>query len=192
MRVLTSRPKRMIAATALFSAITLTGVGAAQATASPTHGGGKGGSAGNKDAAGRAFGSCMREHGLKNFPDLHIQVDKDKAGKSGKGGVSVQASGDSRLGGKPFDPTSKAYQRALKACGPILTKAGVPLPPEPGDGKCKAVKGGKGEKGLPKLPGPPNGPFKGHKAKHIVGPGKGGSEKGSARHGEICVIQKKG
>jgi hypothetical protein len=189
MRVLTSRPKRMIAATALFSAITLTGVGAAQATtSSPTHGGGGGSRADAAGAAGKAFGSCMREHGLKNFPDLTIRVNNSKGG-----GKDVRVTAHAGRGDRPFDPTSKAYKRALKACGPILTKAGVPLPPSPGDAHCKVIKGGKGEGGLPK---PPNGAGKGRIERHIVGPGKvgpgkSGSGKGGSVHKTRCVIQKR-
>ncbi|GAA1370950.1 hypothetical protein [Streptomyces beijiangensis] len=192
MRVLTSRPRRMVAATALFSAITLTGVGAAQATATTTHGGGKGsGSSSAVTEAGKAFGSCMREHGLKNFPDLVIQKDTSGS-RHHKGGVKVdvrvtaKSKGKSHVGDR-FDPTSKAYKRALKACGPILDKVGVPLPVPPGDAHCKVIKGGKGEHGLPKLPDSPQ--------TDSQGPGRGsekGSEKGTTQHKEVCMIKEKG
>ncbi|MEV0094238.1 hypothetical protein [Streptomyces sp. NPDC050738] len=181
MRVLTSRPKRVIAATALFSAITLTGVGAAQATASPTHGGG------SSKGVGEAFSSCMREHGLKNFPDVAINTSfRDSHAKAQ---VAVKINGEKG----PFDPTSKAYKRAFKKCGPILEKAGVPFPATPSAGgpHCKVIKGGKGEPGLPQLPKPSKGGGKGPVVKHFAGPGKGGSEKGSGKHREICVIQEK-
>jgi hypothetical protein len=190
MRVLTSRPKRLIAATALFSAVTLTGVGAAQATASPTYGGGGSSHAGNKDAVGAAFGSCMREHGLKNFPDLSIQVNKSKGG-----GTDTRVSASGRNPGS-YDPASKAYQRAIKACGPILRKAGVRLPPPvpPGDAHCKVVKvvqGGKGKAGLPELPGAPKDASAGHitKQPREGGSGKGG-EKGRPGRQE-CATQEK-
>jgi hypothetical protein len=176
MRVLTSRPKRVIAATALFSAITFTGVGAAQATASPPHQG-----SGGKDI-GQVFSGCMREHGLKNFPDVHIQIDKGKSGTSMK---SDAHAAKGKGGGAAFDPTSKAYQRALNACGPILKRAGVPMPvPVPPDkAHCTVIKGGKGDEGLPQ---PPK-----LKIPSRVHFSTGGSEKGTTRHKEVCLIRER-
>ncbi|WP_326720406.1 hypothetical protein OHT59_13625 [Streptomyces sp. NBC_00243] len=74
------------------------------------------------------FAACMKEQGQKYFPDFH--ASKDEQGKV-RLNVRMRA-------GKGFDPTSDAYEDALKACAPILKKAGLTLtdakalPPLPG------------------------------------------------------------
>jgi len=62
--------------------------------------------------------SCMRAHGVPNFPDPQVQAGP-------KGGVSVQISA---AGGGP-NPSSPSFQAAQKICKPIMERAGGPLGP---------------------------------------------------------------
>ncbi|MFJ6083226.1 hypothetical protein ACIQI8_17690 [Streptomyces sp. NPDC092369] len=87
------------------------------------------------------FATCMKEEGQSVFPDF-------EASKGDDGGILLKVSVKS----PDFDPTSKSYRKALKACGPILGKAGITfpdpadLPPLPTPGKP-----GKPGEGLPSL-----------------------------------------
>ncbi|MFE1285959.1 hypothetical protein [Streptomyces sp. NPDC058751] len=118
---------------------------------------------GDVNTANDAFAACMRDHGQKYFPVFH--ASKDKRGR-------VQF--DVRMKAGPgFDPTSKSYRNAQKACAPILKKAGITfstgsglppmtLPGKPGKGSGGSSAGGSGElpgfhteKGEPGTPGRP-------------------------------------
>ncbi|MFE4700759.1 hypothetical protein ACFRIC_27230 [Streptomyces sp. NPDC056738] len=114
---------------------------------------------GDVNTADDAFAACMRDHGQKYFPAFH--ASKDKRGRI-RFDVRMRA-------GKGFDPASKSYRTAQKACAPILRKAGVTfstgsgLPPVTVPGRPgKGSGGGFGE--LPGFhteksePGAPDGP----------------------------------
>ncbi|MHC3471813.1 hypothetical protein ACYF6T_24365 [Streptomyces sp. 7R007] len=84
------------------------------------------------NAANDDFAACMKDRGQSVFPDFH-------ASKDDEGRVRL----DVTVKGGGFDPTSKAYEKAVKVCGPILEKAGItfpdpadlpPLPTKPGQG----------------------------------------------------------
>jgi hypothetical protein len=182
MRALATRPQRLALACALISAATLGTVSASAASASdrstatavtattadhrlhtatpkppegappaiayrPTaH------APGDVNIANRAFAACMRDHGQKTFPEFHASKDKQ-----GHVRFSVRMRAD-----KGFDPTSKSYRAATKACAPILkkagitvsTKSGLPPLPVPGrpDGKPGTGVGGGSVGGSLKLP----------------------------------------
>uniref|UniRef100_A0AAU3I2C1 SPOR domain-containing protein n=1 Tax=Streptomyces sp. NBC_01393 TaxID=2903851 RepID=A0AAU3I2C1_9ACTN len=170
MRALATRPQRLALACALISAATLGTVSASAASASdrstvttatawtaasarltqhsttgkPPKGGlppaGFPGAVGYRptshapgdvNTANDAFAACMRGHGQKVFPAFH--ASKDKQGRI-RFNVQVGAT-------KGFDPNSKSYRAAVKACAPILKKAGITLsskaglPPLPVPGK---------------------------------------------------------
>jgi hypothetical protein len=57
--------------------------------------------------------SCMRSHGVPNFPDPVVT-----AGPGGHG-VGVRIGGPSSGGGR-LDPTSPAFEKAQKICGGLL------------------------------------------------------------------------
>ena len=59
--------------------------------------------------------TCMRAHGVPNFPD-------PKVGAGPQGGVAVQINA---AGGGP-NPGSPSFQAAQKICMPIMQKAGGP------------------------------------------------------------------
>ncbi|MFD5815103.1 hypothetical protein [Streptomyces sp. NPDC127038] len=112
---------------------------------------------GDVNAADAAFAACMRGHGQQVFPSFH-------ASKDGKGRVRF----DVRVrAAKGFDPASKDYRAAQKACAPVLRKAGI------------SFSTGSGLPGLPPLPAPgrPGKPG----SEHGTGTGSaGGSVSGSA------------
>ncbi|MFF8534792.1 hypothetical protein ACF07B_23135 [Streptomyces sp. NPDC015532] len=160
MRALATRPQRLALACALISAATLGTVSASAASASDRstvttatagtaasprltqHASGtapkgslpSGGAMpaigyrptshapGDVNAADDAFAACMRGHGQKVFPAFH--ASKDKRGHI-RFSVRVGAS-------KGFDPASKGYRAAVKACSPILKKAGITFSSEAG------------------------------------------------------------
>ncbi|MFD8738532.1 hypothetical protein ACFV06_26970 [Streptomyces sp. NPDC059618] len=117
---------------------------------------------GDVNTADAAFAACMRGHGQQVFPSFH-------ASKDGKGRVRF----DVRVrAAKGFDPASKGYRAAQKACAPVLKKAGI------------SFSTGSGLPGLPPLPAPgrPGGPG-GPGGEHGTGTGTGsagGSVSGSA------------
>ncbi|WRZ90253.1 hypothetical protein OHB54_14965 [Streptomyces sp. NBC_01007] len=86
---------------------------------------------GDVNIANGRFATCMRDRGQKVFPVFHASKDK-----RGRVLMSVQLKA-----GKRFDPTSKSYRADVKACAPILKKAGISfstgagLPPLPAPGK---------------------------------------------------------
>ncbi|MGW7607123.1 hypothetical protein ACWGKW_07535 [Streptomyces sp. NPDC054766] len=86
---------------------------------------------GDVNIANGLFATCMRDRGQKVFPVFHASKDKQ-----GRVLMSVQMKA-----GKRFDPTSKSYRADVKACAPILKKAGISfstgagLPPLPAPGK---------------------------------------------------------
>ncbi|MFF3889860.1 hypothetical protein [Streptomyces sp. NPDC001914] len=104
---------------------------------------------GDVNTANDAFAACMRDHGQKHFPVFH--ASKDEQGRV-RFDVRMKAE-------KGFDPASKSYRSAQKACAPILRKAGVTfstgsgLPPttvpgrpgKPGTGSGGSSAGGSGE-----------------------------------------------
>ena len=55
------------------------------------------------------FASCMRSHGVSDFPDPKIQTGP-------YGGVAFSVD----FGGTGIDPNSPAFQAAQKDCGPII------------------------------------------------------------------------
>ncbi|MER5380725.1 hypothetical protein ABT040_10630 [Streptomyces sp. NPDC002688] len=194
MRALATRPQRLALVCSLISAATLGTVSASAASASgestvptatavtaqyPSHARTteppKGAppaiayrptahAPGDVNTADDAFAACMRGHGQKVFPDFH--ASKDRQGHI-RFEVRMRAS-------KGFDPTSKSYRAAVKACAPILKKAGItfssgtglpplPVPGKPGGEHGTGSGGGsvklpprlhaeKGEPGAPDLP----------------------------------------
>jgi hypothetical protein len=60
-----------------------------------------------------AFTSCMREHGVSDFPDVTIGSD-----------------GQVHLNGGGVDPLSSTYQAAAEACA-VLLPTGITLPRQP-------------------------------------------------------------
>ncbi|MEV6194242.1 hypothetical protein AB0M19_17805 [Streptomyces sp. NPDC051920] len=106
---------------------------------------------GDVNTADDAFAACMRDHGQKHFPVFH-------ASKDARGRIRFDVRMRADAG---FDPASKSYRSAQKACAPILRKAGVTfsagsgLPPttvpgrpgRPGTGSGGSSAGGSG--GLP-------------------------------------------
>ncbi|MGW3284546.1 hypothetical protein ACWDR3_07880 [Streptomyces sp. NPDC001002] len=96
------------------------------------------------NAANDDFAACMKEQGQSVFPDFEASKGED-------GGIMLKVSVKS----PDFDPTSKSYRKALKACGPVLAKAGITfpdpadLPPLPTPGK--PGKPGKQSDELPSL-----------------------------------------
>ncbi|MCT9080551.1 hypothetical protein [Streptomyces fulvoviolaceus] len=104
------------------------------------------------NAANEDFAACMREQGQSVFPDFH-------ASKDDEGRVRLQV----KVTGGDFDPTSRSYEKAIKACGPVLEKAGITFPdpadlpplPEPGkpgeEGPSLHTEKGSSDDGLPSL-----------------------------------------
>ncbi|MFI0964589.1 hypothetical protein ACH4S8_24800 [Streptomyces sp. NPDC021080] len=177
MRAPTARPRRLALACALISAATLGTVSASAASASDRSTATTGTAAsaritqhsttgkppkdglppvgapgavgyrptshapGDVNTANDAFAACMRGHGQKVFPAFHASKDKE-----GRIRFSVRVGAT-----KGFDPDSKSYRSAQKACAPILKKAGItlsskaglPAPPVPGKpGKPGSGSGG--------------------------------------------------
>jgi len=101
------------------------------------------------NAANDDFAACMKEQGQSVFPDFEASKGED-------GGVLLKV----RITSPDFDPTSKSYRKALKACAPILAKAGLTfpnpsdLPPLPTP--TKPGKPGKAGEEAPSLSGPTN------------------------------------
>ncbi|WP_199547422.1 hypothetical protein [Streptomyces sp. N35] len=140
-----SRTRRLVAAGALLSALALGTVFSVQAMASDgsdtppgyerpnppakdeEHGSGfkmvmvlKSGDVDKVKQGAADFSECMRENGVKDFPEFTVSAAED-------GGVRLELDGT----GKQFDPHSKAHKKAHAACAPIMEKAGAPLPDEP-------------------------------------------------------------
>ncbi|MEH1126993.1 hypothetical protein [Micromonospora sp. CPCC 206061] len=70
-----------------------------------------------------AFTSCMREHGIPDFP-----------------GITIGADGQVRLNGGGVDPLSSAYQAAAEACAALLPPgSALPQRPEPSAPTIPAV-----------------------------------------------------
>ncbi|WP_413759140.1 hypothetical protein [Streptomyces sp. MMBL 11-3] len=158
MRSSTERHRRLTAACALISALTLGGVYAGQSVAagsSPPSGGSSSespkdenpddtGDWKRQDKASRAYTDCMRDNGLADFPDIVIYT------ADGGRGVKVRIERGEGDGAKRPDPTSKQFRKAAKACQDVLDDIGVELPVPPrglpgkGDGPFPAP-GGCGE-----------------------------------------------
>ncbi|WP_404189349.1 hypothetical protein [Streptomyces tauricus] len=151
MRSSTKRHRRLAAACALISALTLGGVYAGQSVAAGSPSPSDGDSSSSKppeddrstdwkrqDKASRAYTECMRDNGLEDFPDIVIYT------ADGGRGVKVRIDRGEGDGAKRPDPTSKEFRKAAKACQDILDEIGVKLPVPPGD-----------------LPGKGDGPFPG-------------------------------
>ncbi|MGY6024343.1 hypothetical protein [Streptomyces spinosirectus] len=101
------------------------------------------------NAANDDFAACMRDRGQRVFPDVH-------ASKDAEGHVRLEV----KIRGGGFDPTSRSYRKAMRACGPIMKKAGITFPAGPG---------------LPPLPGRPGKPGERGPVLHRE---KGGSDDG--------------
>jgi hypothetical protein len=98
-------------------------------------------SASNEDRA-EAFTTCMRSHGVSNFP-----------------GITISANGQIHLKSGSINPISTTYQAAANACAYLLPTGSAlptgPQPPAPAapalaftcDGDCPAP---------PKAPAPPS------------------------------------
>lgn len=98
-------------------------------------------SAGNDERA-ETFTTCMRSHGVSNFP-----------------GITISAGGHLHLKGGRINPISTAYQAAANACASLLpTGSALPTDPQPPapavptlgftcDGDCPTP---------PKAPAPPS------------------------------------
>ncbi|WP_330307599.1 MULTISPECIES: hypothetical protein [unclassified Streptomyces] len=172
MPALATRPRRLALACALITAATLGTVSASAASASdtsttPTVSAGSQAPKGTKPPKGAGFAvavaytptsnapddvntangdfaACMREQGQETFPDFHAAKDEDGAVR-----LLVRLKGD-----ESFDPAAKSYRNALVSCAPILKKAGITFPAEPG---------------LPPLPEPGKKPPYLHKEKGAPG-----------------------
>ncbi|WP_405869047.1 hypothetical protein [Streptomyces sp. NBC_00005] len=84
------------------------------------------------NTADEDFAACMKDEGRAVFPHFH-------ASKDDEGHVRLEV----KVTDGDFDPTSKAYKKSMKACGPVLEKTGITFPSAPG---------------LPPLPGKPGEP----------------------------------
>ncbi|MFC8515030.1 hypothetical protein [Streptomyces sp. NPDC057257] len=167
MRVPVTRPQRLALGIAVLTAAALGTVSASAAQASGTsttttephhvrtgfgvsyHPTSK--APGDVNTANDDFAACMKDQGQSVYPVFH-------ASKDAEGRVRLEV----KVGGGDFDPTSKAYKKAMKKCGPIMEKAGItfpalsdlpPLPGKPGKGgpTLHTEKGGKGEDSGPGL-----------------------------------------
>lgn len=94
------------------------------------------GSAAAATSSGEDFTSCMRSHGLPDFPTTTFGAN---------GQVTLQA------GGTAFDPFSTTYRDALRACASHLP-ADSTMPGEPTPPSVPALS-------LPSAPTPPVPPF---------------------------------
>jgi hypothetical protein len=71
-------------------------------------------SASNNERA-EAFTTCMRSHGMSDFP-----------------GITISANGQIQLNGGSVNPLSTTYQAAVKACASLLPAgSALPTAPEP-------------------------------------------------------------
>lgn len=99
-------------------------------------------SSASNDERAEAFTTCMRSHGVSDFP-----------------GITISANGQIQLNGGSVNPISATYQAAAKACASLLpTGSALPTAPEPPapdaptltftcDGDCPTP---------PKAPAPPS------------------------------------
>ncbi|MFD4524208.1 hypothetical protein ACFWP7_09855 [Streptomyces sp. NPDC058470] len=167
MSALANRPRRLVLACALITAVTLGTVTASAATASepsgtpsaspgtdrPPIGAGSIGVAyaptddapDDVNEANKAFARCMRGEGQQQFPDFH-------AVKADDGSVRLQV----KLKGGDFNPVTKKYRAAVKKCAPLLKEAGITFPATPGSLPGRPGRPGKG-KGERIEPGAPEG-----------------------------------
>ncbi|MGI3198217.1 hypothetical protein ACRJ4W_05480 [Streptomyces sp. GLT-R25] len=147
MRSTTKGHRRLAAACALITAVTLGGVYAGQAVAADPSAPSSGGSSSEppkdddpsdspdstdwtrQDKASREFTECVRDNGLEDFPDIVIYTADDGDG------VRVRIDAGERTS-RP-DPVSKEFRKAVKACDHILEDIGVdfPAPPDEPPGK---------------------------------------------------------
>ncbi|MEU0649850.1 hypothetical protein [Streptomyces umbrinus] len=144
MRSTTKGHRRLAAACALITAVTLGGVYAGQAVAADPSAPSSGGSSSEppkdddpdgstdwtrQDKASREFTECVRDNGLEDFPDIVIYTADDGDG------VRVRIDAGERTS-RP-DPVSKEFRKAVKACNHILEDIGVdfPAPPDEPPGK---------------------------------------------------------
>jgi len=118
---------------------TATGSGGGQAQTS----GGSGGGASLAIAGGKAadmtkFASCMRSHGVPNFPD-----------PSAQGGISITPS----MG---IDPSSPQFQSAQGACQKLMPRGQAPSPAQQAQMQTQALKFSACMRshGLPNFPDP--------------------------------------
>ncbi|MEV2198078.1 hypothetical protein AB0I02_44940 [Streptomyces phaeochromogenes] len=147
MRSTTKGHRRLAAACALITAVTLGGVYAGQAVAADPSASSSGGSSSEppkdddpsdstdstdwkrQDKASREFTECVRDNGLEDFPDIVIYTADDGDG------VRVRIDAGERTS-RP-DPVSKEFRKAVKSCKHILEDIGVdfPVPPDGPPGK---------------------------------------------------------
>lgn len=116
-----------------------TGSGGGQAQTSGGSGGGASVSlAGGNVAAMTKFSSCMRSHGVPNFPD-----------PSAQGGISITPS----MG---IDPGSAQFQSAQTACQKLMPKGQAPSPAQQARMQANALKFSACMRshGLPNFPDP--------------------------------------
>ncbi len=87
-----------------------------------------------KDASGVAFASCIRAHGVPNFPDPT---------SNGQGGIQIQQSQRSGSGastavnGVPVN--GPAFRQAMQDCKSYLPHGGVPSAAQTAEVKAKAL-----------------------------------------------------
>jgi hypothetical protein len=147
MRALATRPGRLALGIAVLTAAALGTVSAsaAQASGTPTPPPAKAPAARTAGFAVRYhptanapedvntanddFAACMKDRGRSVFPDFHATKDDE-------GHVRLEV----KVTGGDFDPTSRAYEKAVRTCGPVLKRVGITFPSAPG---------------LPPLPGKP-------------------------------------
>ncbi|MCX4905067.1 hypothetical protein [Streptomyces sp. NBC_00878] len=138
MRSTTKRHRRLTVGCALITAVALGGVYAGQSTAagspSPLKDDDSTSTSASttwerQDEASREFTECVRDNGLKDFPDIVIHTADDGRG------VRVRIDAGERA--KRPDPVSKEFRKAVKACRHILKDIGVdlPVPPDGPPGK---------------------------------------------------------
>ncbi|MGW3420886.1 hypothetical protein [Streptomyces phaeochromogenes] len=129
MRSTTKGHRRLAAACALITAVTLGGVYAGQAVAADPGDSTNSTDWKRQDKASREFTECVRDNGLEDFPDIVIYTTDDGDG------VRVQIDAGERTS-RP-DPVSKEFRKAVKACKHILEDIGVdfPVPPDEPPGK---------------------------------------------------------
>ncbi len=120
----------------------------------PAGGGGNFSATMRVGSAGTAFSSCMRKHGVSNFPD-----------PNGQGQITFGSSDG-------IDPSSPQFQSAQKACQKVLPNGGVPTPAQLAQAQTAMLKYSACMRshGVPKFPDPN---FSGGHASLSIGSGSG-------------------
>jgi hypothetical protein len=107
---------------------------AACGSSDPSTATGASSSGAGKEASGIAFASCIRAHGVPNFPDPT---------GNGQGGIQIQQSqrsgsgASTRVNGVPVN--GPAFQKAMSDCRHYLPNGGVPSAAQTAAMKAKAL-----------------------------------------------------